>query len=1172
MNDNPTNSAAAIIADATRWQNRASDPHCDAWVGASAGTGKTKLLTDRVLRLLLAGVAPGRILCLTYTRAAAAQMLERLTAQLRRWAVAAPADMDRLLQNLLQAPPDEAHHRRARQLFAQVIETPGGMKIMTLHAFCQSVLRRFPLEAGLSPHFDTLDEAETVVLLRHARNQVILQADYAPESPLARAMRHLASRMAEDPYKSLLTALSQDRHKLYQHLELHGDMEGVLHQLRQVLALTPQEIEQEEADILRHELGAGLPDPDALKEAARILHEKGSKRYQERGQILLHILSLPDAARAAYYEAWRKCFLKNDGEILKHLTSKDALAAEPAMTAEAERLQALEDKLKCRITYLMSRDILCVGKAVADAYEALKKERGLLDYSDQIELMRRLLQKESMPGWVMFKLDRGIDHLLVDEAQDTSPEQWEILQLLTAEFHAGAGQSQTESLGLPARSIFAVGDQKQSIYSFQGAEPAQFDDARDYFRRQGAQIRQPWQNVTLDVSFRSSPPVLALVDAVFADAHARKGLSFAAQEAIHHRSSRLGVAGHVELWPCLFPESQEEPEGWQPIRNPAPTQSAPMARVAELIATQIANWLDQGEKLASTGAPIQPGDILILLRQRKPFMEAMVRALKTRNIPVSGVDRMNLTEQLAVQDLLVACHFALLPEDDLSLATVLKSPLIGMEEEALFTLCHGRKGSLWQRLQQAEAFSAITDYCAELIARATEDSPYRFLSALLNRPCPVGSGEMSGRQAMRARLGLEAMDPLDELLNQALAYERLHLPDLQGFLHWLSQSEIEIKRELEQAHGAVRIMTIHGAKGLQAPIVFLPDSVKKPQKSRNRSFLWPEDYDDPFFWCGNQAERPEAVQARVAEAEAADEEEYHRLLYVALTRAEERLYVMGWAVGNQKAPAEDCWYDLIARGFARLDQAEPLGEDLLRLSPHYGWTAREEDIISGWRFAEAQTAPISPQIWPDLLHRPEMEADSPRWMRQPAPTEPIPTRPLTPSRPEHPDPAALSPLVAEGRGGLQRGSLLHDLLQILPDLPPQGRAQAGGRMLAEAAPDLPQGERQALLEEVMAVLDHPDHARIFAPDSRAEVPITGRLEARAILGRIDRLVITEEDIILLDYKSDRRPPKESTDIPAAYRAQMRSYATILQQIYPNKPIRPLLLYTLEPKLLEVDLS
>ncbi len=1093
-------------ARANSLQHQASDPEVSAFVAASAGSGKTKLLIDRLLRLMLAGADPARILCLTYTKAAAAEMALRLQSILGQWVTLDdPALIAALKERAIRPDPEVTH--RARALFARVLDLPGGMRISTIHAFCQSLLRRFPLEAAIAPQFRLMEDADSHAELTAAREAAIADAD--PD-----ALRTIAGLVRDGEFGKLLAELRPH----VQRLEPVLNLPAPARLLRLERAL---DVSGDDAGLIAAAVATSTP---GLRDAiAQLASAKASPGEHTTAANLRGWLDLPPELRQEHWSEWVALLLREDGDPRKLCRGKWS-QAEPGLQetllTEAERVAAVEDDRRALHVAAATNAVLTLAAPVFARLQRRKQLAGLMDYQDLISHTRQLLID---PGaaWVLYKLDGGLDHVLLDEVQDSAPDQWAIAGALTAEFFAGAAARDTK------RTVFAVGDRKQSIYSFQGAEPAEFDRWRAIMRDAAIAASGNFRDTVLDVSFRSTPPVLALVDAVFDDLTAAAGV-LGPDEKLHHQAHRVGHAGQVELWP-ITPRPQEElPEPWAVARRNHGLTTAP-----QLLADTLAQWVAAAigtAPLPSQGRTIQPGDILILVRRRGDFARAVVRRLKALGVPVAGLDRLALTQQPAVQDLLALCDTLLLPEDDLALACVLTSPLGGLTDDDLMELAIGRGWSLWDALRTRAAerpeWQRVTSFLQTLLARVDYAAPHALLVEAL--------GPLGARARLLRRLGPEAAEPIDELLGAALAHAASHPPSLQGFLHWLRQSGAEVKREAEGAGHAVRVMTVHGAKGLQAPVVILPDTTALPPDGG--SLVWTGD--DLSLWSPYAALRCRAV-TRLRETEKAKRlEEYNRLLYVALTRAEDRLVVCGWQTHR---PLDDkSWYSAVQRGMARLGATDQDGT-LIHATP---------------QTAPARQAAAPPP--PDHAPMPPWAGLPPDWVPHPPPAEPARPRPLAPSRPADatlgPVPHAASPL-ATNAAALERGTLVHRLLQHAPDLP------AADRPAAVAATVRAAGAPASLAAEVMAILDHPALRPLFGPHGRAEQPLTGLVGGAVIAGQVDRLAILEDAVLLADYKTNRDAPDSPDRVPVLYLRQMAAYRAVLQQIVPGRPVHCALVWT-----------
>ncbi|MHA1537840.1 MAG: double-strand break repair helicase AddA [Alphaproteobacteria bacterium] len=1133
----------AIREQAVRAQARASDPAASVWVGASAGTGKTRVLTDRVLRLLLGGTRAEHILCLTFTKAAAAEMASRLARSLSRWAVIADDALSETLKELTGQAPDSDGLLAARQLFAQVLDAPGGVKIQTIHAFCQALLKRFPVEARLAPHFAVLEERDALDLIDEAQREVLaraMPAEGGAPGELAGALAAVTAEAAEQTFTNLMRELTAGRGRLQR---LITDAKGIEPLVARIYAMLGVDPSQTRQSILEPACAEEAFTGEALQMAAEAMLE-GKVTDHNNGARIADWLAAPNQ-RAENFEAYELAFFTLKGEVRANLIGKGPLEAEPGsdevLAREAERIGALRRQLDTILVAGSSAGLIRIGAEILKSYERRKHLGARLDYDDLILKTRDLLTERAMASWVLYKLDGGIEHILIDEAQDTNPDQWEVVKALAGDFFSGEGARPGP------RTIFAVGDVKQSIFGFQGADPDAFAEMRDYFAERVRAAKQTWRQIDLEVSFRSTSAVLSAVDAAFADPGARDGVA-GADDTIRHQAERVGAPGLVELWPPVRPLPEEEPEAWTPPAERVAGIS-PRARLAGRIAETIEGWIDGGEILASRGTAIRAGDVMVLVRRRRGFVDELVRALKQRGVAVAGVDRMVLGEQIAVMDLMALGRFLLLPQDDLNLAALLKSPLLGLDEDQLFALAHGRgKASLWSVMSDPgvkdSAIAEARQMLAGLLARADFVPPFELYASILEAG--------GGRRRLLARLGPEAEDAIDEFLNLALAYERSHTPSLQGFLHWIEASETTVKRDLQQGgRDEVRVMTVHGAKGLQAPIVFLADTMGLPPTDKPL-ILWPSQggLGAPLWAPRRELEKRvfglprEAInQGRLRE--------YRRLLYVAMTRAEDRLYVCGWE--TKRAPPDGVWYAAVAAGLAGLANPAPF-----EFAPDWRGEGLRLEAGEGLDVA-VDTGKLARTSDP-----------LPDWAGAPPPEEPTPPRPVAPSHDPENEPPVRSPLGEDAGKRFRRGLIIHRLLQTLPELPQARRQAAARRYLALPAHGLDASDQATIETETLAVIEAPEHARLFGPGSLAEVPIVGVIGSRVVSGQVDRLVVTSEAIEIVDYKTNRPPPRQPNEVAEIYLKQMAAYRAVLKLIYPEKPVRCLLLWTDGPKLMALD--
>ena len=1134
----PIMASANIPREVLAAQHQASDPNHSAWVSANAGSGKTHVLASRVIRLLLHGVAPAKILCLTYTKAAAVNMADRVFNALTRWTQLDDAALVEEIKMIGAPKPDEDNLARARQLFARAAETPGGLKIQTIHAFCERLLHLFPFEAEVGAQFEVPDELAQQELLQRAQNDVLAEANLDPGA-LGAALERLSDECGPAGFQALikdvtrLSALTQ------------GDSTKAADAvLCRVLGVA---VDRDVDAIEREMIEDGIP-PSRWNSMADTL-ERGTLTDREcaakfRQAVKAYETCASDSPGDAVLTYLRIYFTK-EGVARNRLMTDDLARAHPQIACdlqtEQQRLTGLRAERNAAAIVERTRALMTIASAVSKHYAAQKARRGILDFDDLVAKTLSLLE-HSDARWVLYKLDAGIDHILVDEAQDTSKAQWRILDSLSGEFSSGDGARPS------SRTFFAVGDEKQSIFSFQGAEPKMFGLMRQKFQSRFKSAAKPFVPVQLGYSFRSVPAILSAVDTIFDQPDHRCGLTGCAW--IKHESLKRALPGLIELWPLVSASTAEQDSSSWKLPSELLADQDPANTVALRVAQKIDLLLrsESQEIVYDTGTvqpqprAVRPGDILILLRKRGAFFEAVIRALKERAIPVAGADRLNLTEHIAVMDLIAAGRAALLPQDDLSLACVLKSPLIGISDSDLLELAPRRSGSLFDALnastnrKHAAAAATLARWCARAGGGA-----FAFYAALL--------GAEGGRQAIEARLGLEACDALDEFLRLAIAHDDRDVPSLAGFLHGLEGIKYSVKRDMETGADAVRVMTVHAAKGLEAKIVFLPDACDVPSPNHLPTvFSLAADATGgaALAWSPRKDLDCEAVTAAREEARSAAWEEYRRQLYVALTRAEERLYIAGFF--RAREPDDRCWVKMIEAAFA-------------------GDTSFEE-VAAFWNSAEKLRRFGSPGAGapaPAPLAEGSRAAPPPPpdWLFRKAPIDEPAAPTLSPSH-------ALAPASGEARQhrqALLRGGVMHLLLQHLPFIAPDKRQSAAAAFLAARAPFLDETARQKFAQEALALIALPELAPLFGPRSRAEVLVAGKVTVGQrtfdVAGQADRIGETESEVLVADYKTGAACPLERT--PAAYLAQMALYRAVLAPLWPQKTMRMALIWTARPE-------
>jgi ATP-dependent helicase/nuclease subunit A len=1138
------------IPDAVRAaQARASDPAASAFVSANAGAGKTHVLVQRVVRLLLAGVPPEKILCITFTKAAAANMAERVFSTLGHWVTLDDAALDAAIREAGIPYPTAKLRQSARKLFACALETPGGLKVQTIHALCTRLLQQFPFEANVPARFAVIDERDQNEMMERANLKVLLEAARDPDSATGRALLTAMASAADVTFRDVVREACLSRDHFMAWTDAAGSVEAASAQMSAALGVDASDrLEDIERQILD---GPFLPRA-CWEEIAPVLDE-GSKSDQDQAARLRDAAVFSGSAQV---DAYLGVFLTDEKSPRKAVLTKKFADNNPSVArlfdAEVQRIPPLIERRRAAMVRDRSEALLHIATAAAANYRREKEERGLLDYHDLIDKTLGMLDRVSS-GWVHYKLDRGVDHVLIDEAQDTSPRQWDIVAHIIAEFTAGEGARD----GI-TRTVFAVGDEKQSIFSFQGAAPHEFDLRRRELHRRFSAAGLKFDPVSFTYSFRSGAAILHSVDHVFREPEIYRSIHSA--DIGHPLHNALSDAGPslIELWDLAQADDRQDIEGWRaPFDGVSVT--SPEVKLARRIQAEIRRLVESGTMTGHAGErrPLRYGDMLVLVRRRGNAFDAVIQALKHANIPVAGADRLKLTEHIAIIDLMNLADALLLPQDDLALAVSLKSPLFGLGDDDLFTLAHARRGSLRRALDEHAAsddrFKPVLRRLEACEIRARQETPFAFYAWLLG-----GDG---GRARILRRLGLEANDALDEFLELALSYERRAPASLQGFMAWLRSADTEIKRDMEISRDEVRVMTVHGAKGLEASVVFLVDTTSSPSDTqRLRLIHLPHGNEGKVVvWAGRKADDPVPVAAARTAMLAETEDEYRRLLYVAMTRAADRLIVGGCMPGNMNSVRKLCWYDLIAKGLADSGLQEQTME-----TPH-GQVKR---------FARPEDATT---LGPPVTAVPE-RIELPSWLQTPASPDIGDDNVLRPSGGEGGDRALRSGESIQTRVlALKRGTLVHRLLQSLPDVAADSRRDVALKFLARNAADWSGADREALVVKVLGLIGEPRFAAVFAPGSRAEVSIVGRLERPGrppalVSGQIDRLVVTESEVLIVDFKTNQAPPKRPDDTPAGYVRQLALYRAVLRKLYPYLPVRAALLWTETLEFAEISAS
>lgn len=1092
--------------DATQAQVDAARPTASTWLAANAGSGKTRVLTDRVARLLLEGVEPQHILCLTYTKAAASEMQNRLFKRLGEWAMLQDDPLKKSLDELgVEGLIDPARLRKARTLFARAIETPGGLKIQTIHSFCASLLRRFPLEAKISPQFTEIEDRAADLL----RAEIVEQMADGDDTDL---VSNLARHYTGDDFGKLTRAIVQHKEGF--------EAELAWPEITALFGLPPDfDIDRLPEQVI--DADTKLWIGDVCAELARYTPTMVTLSQQLAGVNVV----TPDFDDL---QTLKWAFLHQKKGIFKaeaKFGSVPTKKAQEGLGALLEPLQQLMERTAH--AHDMELGVLAARKSFAlhqfaqrflALYVREKQNRGWLDFDDLILKARQLLTDSNVAAWVLYRIDGGIDHILVDEAQDTSPAQWDVIRKLAAEFSSGEG-----SRAEVTRTLFVVGDKKQSIYSFQGADPREFDRMEAEFKEKLQAAGREFQSSVLQYSFRSSNAVLRLVDQTF-EQHKTAGFG----SDTGHIAFKGDLPGRVDLWPVIEKSAEEDDLKWY---DPLDRKSAQDHTVilAEQIACQIKQMIDNHQTIPFDHAggharrPVTPGDFLILVQRRSGLFSEIIRACKNNGLPIAGADRLKVGGELAVRDLGALLSFLAVPEDSLSLASALKSPLFGWSEQDLFTLAHNRSEThLWQELRNQKNHPKTLEILYDLRSDVGFLRPYDLIERILTRH--------GGRRKLLARLGLEAEDGINALLSQALAYERTAIPSLTGFLVWMQTDDLEIKRQIDSASDQIRVMTVHGAKGLESPIVILPDTGKRDVAIKNDIIRM----DGTPVWKTVADDMPTRMITVIDQMKETELEERLRLLYVALTRAEKWLIV---AACGDLPKNYDSWYQLVEAALEHENATEVSFQGLTvkRLS-HADWDAL-------------------PHVHTKKPSRPKIELPAFFGALAGAPVEG--RKIISPS-----DLGGAKALPGEiGRdedAAKAYGTLVHLYLEHLSATDETDWAMVIQSLAGRRGSD---ADHTQAASEAQRILKTPEFRYLFDPAHLSEVPICADLGAERLFGFIDRLVLTDDLVLAVDYKTNQSVPATPQQVPLGILRQMGGYAHALAQVYPDRKIQVAVLWT-----------
>ncbi len=1134
-------------------QYASSNPENSAWVSANAGSGKTHVLTQRVIRLMLAGNPPDKILCLTFTKAAAANMKNRVFSTLADWTMMDDARLDNEIHNTSNERPTPSIRKRARQLFALALDTPGGLKIQTIHAFCESLLHQFPLEANVPRHFEALQEIEQSNILAQARTLALSGEDSEAAHHYAALIPFATDATIENGLNAII-AMRQDFQNWTK-----GDVKTALQSLYEKLGVTEGDQVEDIQNRAITDILANCRGISAITTQAAGSDKQTDLNLANALQVLAEN-NQPELT----FEIIRKAVLtaKNETKSEKTIATKFVKDAIPNVVETlfeiADHVLGALEKISALQLLKNSRHLFKIGEAVLKHYENMKRQRGVIDFDDQIEKCANLLTRAEIKDWIRYRLDRGIDHLLVDEAQDTSPKQWEIINAITEDFHSGDTAANIN------RTVFVVGDEKQSIFSFQGAEPSEFDRQKNRLQKRVLTADKSFHAGQLEFSFRSTQDVLHAIDKVFSHSENLNGLTQSGEKPIHD-AVRSNHPGQVQVWPVFVQEKVEQTDSWLDAIDKKPADD-PAVLLANKIADSIKDWV--GQTLPGMEVPLKFGDILVLVRKRDRFLTAFTRTMKDKGLAIAGADRLTLTDHVAIEDLRAIGRVALLPEDDLSLACVLKGVFFNIDEDTLFEFAHGRGDmSLYDQIvaisqiethPKSNIASLIIERLEKIFEVGRTSSVFDFYANLL--------GKMEGRKKILNRLGLEAEDVLDSFLDEALNFTNDRSGGLETFITELTKAEPVIKREVELERDEVRILTVHSSKGLEARVVFLVDHCGAAWTEKHRPEILEIDNDqnkNGYLWLTSKEQHVEAIRSSTALIGEAAEAEYRRLLYVGMTRAADRLVVCGYR--GTREPNHPYWHQMVENSL--VETATKIKNDAGELTALH-WISKAQPAVSAK--PSDQKLPLAT----DLKSIPE-------WLNKPARADaPLP-RPLTPSgafalidRDSLTNETLKFGATAETNSfAIQRGNATHKLFEVLPDILPENRLPLATDYLDKTCSNLSPDQRAEILNNIFGILSDDHFKGLFEGEARAEVSLAGRLDVKSgsmlVTGQIDRLIISDDRVTILDYKTNRSVPNSIADTPDEYITQLALYRDLVARIYKTKEIISALLWTQTPELMVI---
>jgi len=1128
----------------------AASPNISATVTASAGSGKTWLLVSRMVRLLLHGAAPGSILALTFTRKAAGEMQARLTERLRDLAM---ADDQKLITLLTELGEDHSADacQNARQLYEKCLLSDYPVRAMTFHSFCQDILSRFPVEANLPPDFELVES--TALLIEQSIQQLYSEATITPDGALAQNLETLLEHSQSiDSTKTALKSFIDHRSDWWAYTEdQNNSIEFAIEQLQQQLKI---EADSDPASqLFNREL------PRKLERFRELHMQIATDKQMLHAEIIALALQQTENTDKAFGMLQPAFLTKTDTALARKSTKKSEKILGVDGSDEYVRLhheiaeQLLEIKDLFARKKTLERNIAWFNAAshLLDIFQTLKSQLHNLDFTDLEWRTYQLLKHSENAEWVQYKLDQRINHLLIDEFQDTNPTQWHLLKPLLEELASGDTERQ--------RSVFIVGDEKQSIYGFRRANPELQSHVADWLEQQIGATKWP-----LNKSWRSSPAVIDLVNAIFLPEDGELLSGF--PEHGTHKTDLPGKIVIKELFAA--PDKNDLPEPTY-FRNPLvearniPKHQQYLAE-AKWIADTIQNIISEGLLIEkdSGAEPVQYDDIYILLKNRT-HVSQLEQVLRKQHIPFISANRSTLLNSLEIRDMEALLEVLVAPYNDLALAQILKSPIFSATDEQLLELASVTEYRRWFKKMEhlsgtldalhpvARAFHFLTKW-----QKVTDRIPVHDLldiifydTNLLNRY------QASAPDSIKAQVKAN----LQSFLDLALEIDSGRYPSVTHFLNKLRSlkklpGDAPDEASANSGQARVNIMTVHAAKGLEAPVVFMADTASQssPKLAHNTMVNWPTNRSKPdaFHLMGVKTSWDSVSENFVKKAAGFQSREDLNLLYVALTRAKQFLFISGSEPNRKIQSSSPNWYALISQGMDKLRDSD--SDDELST-----YTTGNIQYQSG---SLSEDAIHSETGIPESLSQKIFDSD-----------EPVS---LTPSQSDDTEYKTKASTVTD-EDAKTRGTVIHRALELLSGSKQPGDEQILLQIKIESGHLLTANEYNACLQEAKSVFEEPDFTYLFNTEmfdqQFNELPIHYRSGKKDIHGVIDRVVIKDKTIYLVDYKTHQSAGKNDLQTLAAeYQQQMQFYKSGLQQIWPEHMVRSLLLFTNSKQVFEFD--